>query len=1414
MTNSANGTALVTGASSGIGAIYADRLARRGYDLILVARNRGRLDAVAKRLADDTGRKVEAVAADLGDTADLGRIEALLRNDAGITMLVNNAGVGATAPLLDSDVGKMSQMIALNVDVLTRLSHAVAPGFVARGNGTIINIASIVAVRPEILQRGICRDQGLRARLQPVAQARTGRQGRPNSGGAARRDRHRFLGRRRPAGRASSARHRHAGVGNGRRGPDGPRSGRVRHHPVAAERRRLLLLTIKIWTTSLTIASTMCTKSIFKPIPCVGTKLRMSSYLSSRSTTPTCYTMTTTMLQSSLRPPANLVLSSPRNLTSSGCNLMFAWLPIDTIRKTIKHTTQYARMSASTWFKKAHKSPFPAANIPRRDEPVAMDKIVSDTPAVDSGATEAAICVGLKSSLTDVYPIKSDGDIVAAFQDNLRERGAPTQFISDGAKAEIAGRIKDLLRYFHISGWHSEPGRQNQNPSERRVQTVRRVTNVVMDRSGVPDTFWLLCLLYVCFILNHTWNDTVNGIPLQLATGQPVDTSMLFCYRFGEPVYYSLDDKGWPSDGQENRGTFVGFAEDCGHLMTFKVLTADTKKVIARSLIRTAEDPSTRNRRLDFLNDDIKDPDKLKEFVRSFHSTPLPENFSTDGESTACETQPSETEDVEKTDQDVETTGGTKTPLLFDPESFVGRTFLLPEEQDGTRFRARIVDRIDQHQKEGKADPKYSDFRVKIGDDDYEEIMSYNEVMDLISREENNTEIYWKFKRIVSHQGPLHTSHPQYDGCRYNLLIEWETGEITSVPASVIIADEPGTVAQYAEENNLLDEVGFKRLKKLAKNRKKMLRMVNQAKLRSYRTAPRYKYGYEVPRNYGHAMELDEKHGNSLWKEAIGKEHEQINEYDTFKDLGKDASAPTGHKKIRVHLVFDVKHDGRHKARLVADGHLTDVPIESVYSGVVSLRGIRTLLFLSELNDCECYSTDIGNAYLEAETKEKLYIVAGPEFGDKEGHVLIVHKALYGLRTSGKRWHERFADCLRDMGFTPSKAEPDIWMRQKGDHYEYIGTYVDDLCIVSKDAKAITDHLTHHCKFKLKGTGPISFHLGCNFERDENGVLLMRPTKFIERMVESYRQMFGEKPKSYQSPLEPGDHPEIDTSEFCDDRQTSQYQSLIGSLQWAISLCRFDISSAVMTLSSFRAKPRLGHLTRAKRIVGYVNQFRDAAIRFRTHEPDYSGIPEPVHEWDYSVYGEVDEIMPKDAPEPLGRAVQITHYVDANLYHDYLTGRSVTGIIDLLNGTPMDWYCKKQSTVETATYGSEFVAARTCVERSIDWRLTLRYLGVPIRKCAYMFGDNKSVIDSSMIPHIKLHKRHTALSLHRVREAIAGGIILFHHIDGKVNPADVLSKHWAHKPSYPQLRLLLFYSGDPSEDNNITTITTDEETTP
>jgi short-subunit dehydrogenase len=151
MEQHSNGLAVITGASSGIGAIYASRLAQRGYDLLLVARRQERMADLAKKLESDTGSKVETLAADLTDSSDLARLEQILREDARVTLLVNNAGIGATKPLLNSDVADMRLMITLNVETLTRLTYAAVPAFVKRGSGTIINIASIVAIAPEIL---------------------------------------------------------------------------------------------------------------------------------------------------------------------------------------------------------------------------------------------------------------------------------------------------------------------------------------------------------------------------------------------------------------------------------------------------------------------------------------------------------------------------------------------------------------------------------------------------------------------------------------------------------------------------------------------------------------------------------------------------------------------------------------------------------------------------------------------------------------------------------------------------------------------------------------------------------------------------------------------------------------------------------------------------------------------------------------------------------------------------------------------------------------------------------------------------------------------------------------------------------------------------------------------------------------
>ena len=287
----------------------------------------------------------------------------------------------------------------------------------------------------------------------------------------------------------------------------------------------------------------------------------------------------------------------------------FGWsTPARIVEKTFEVTTQLARMPFSTILKKRYKSSNPAMNVHRRDEPVATDQIFSDTPAIDGGEKSAQIYVGTRSMVTDVYPLKSGTDVQIAnsLLDNITDRGAPTKLISDCGANIISERIKDILRTYIIQAWQSEPYHQNQNPAERRYQDIKKMVNVILQRTGAPAYTWLLCLMYVCYIMNNIWCDSINGVPLRECTGSTNDISPLLYFDFWEPVYYYDDDSDFPSESKELRGRWVGISEHCGHTLTFKILTDDTRKVIHRSNIRTALDPTTQNLRENPLNDDVK----------------------------------------------------------------------------------------------------------------------------------------------------------------------------------------------------------------------------------------------------------------------------------------------------------------------------------------------------------------------------------------------------------------------------------------------------------------------------------------------------------------------------------------------------------------------------------------------------------------------------------------------------------------------------------------------------------------------------------------------------------------------------------------------------------------------------------------
>ncbi|MGH7955097.1 MAG: Ty1/Copia family ribonuclease HI, partial [Gloeomargaritales cyanobacterium] len=244
-----------------------------------------------------------------------------------------------------------------------------------------------------------------------------------------------------------------------------------------------------------------------------------------------------------------------------------------------------------------------------------------------------------------------------------------------------------------------------------------------------------------------------------------------------------------------------------------------------------------------------------------------------------------------------------------------------------------------------------------------------------------------------------------------------------------------------------------------------------------------------------------------------------------------------------------------------------------------------------------------------------------------------------------------------------------------------------------------------------------------------------------------------------------------------------------------VTLGRLDIYCAVVTMSKFRVAPRMGHLEDLKRIYAYLRNFKRTIIKFKIEIPGHEHSVAPIMEYDWeSVYGQCHEELPINMPQPKGKFVRTTTFVDANLMHDVVTGRSCTGVLHFLNQTPVEWYCKRQNTVETATYGSEFVAARVATDQIVDLRYTLRMLGVPIDGSSWLFGDNFSVVVSSTVPQSSLKKRHNALSYHRVREAIADKILTFRHIPSVENPADILTKILTKATWWHLMKQILYHS--------------------
>jgi hypothetical protein len=629
----------------------------------------------------------------------------------------------------------------------------------------------------------------------------------------------------------------------------------------------------------------------------------------------------------------------------------------------------------------------------------------------------------------------------------------------------------------------------------------------------------------------------------------------------------------------------------------------------------------------------------------------------------------------------------------------------------------------------------------------------------------------------------------------WHLLCTWKDGTSDWIALKDLKDSNPLEVAEYAVANKLQEEPAFKWW--VGEILRRRNRIINKVKSRYWKTT--HKFGVRLPHSVQEALQIDEETGTTFWQDAIRKELQKINvAFEFCENLtpeqirsGNARGDFVGYQEIKCHMVFDIKMDLTRKARLVAGGHTTETPASLTYSSVVSRDSVRIAFLTAALLGVEVMSCDVSNAYLNAPCREKIWFVAGPEFGSRKGQPVKVVRALYGLKSSGAAWRNLLQQAIIDMKFVPTTADPDVYRRRaiKPDgmeYYELLLVYVDDILIISHNPQPYIDQLQKEYQFALSAVGPPERYLGANIERvqipdDRTGqeYWSMSSYGYVKSAVTNVKQLLADEGRflktTAKTPFPSGYRPEIDMSDELHSDLASRYSQLIGVLRWMVELGRVDIYFEVSLLSQHLALPRVGHLEAVYHIFAYLMKHEKSRIIFDASEPIVDTNLFIEQDWT-EFYGDVEEELPPRMPEPLGIPVNISVFVDANHAGNIVTRRSHTGILIYIQNTPILWHSRRQNTVETSTFGSEFVALRNARDMIVGLRYKLRMFGIPLAGAARVFCDNQGVVKNASIPESVLTKKHNAVNYHAVREAVAARIMQVAKEDGQTNLADLFTK--------------------------------------
>ena len=1032
------------------------------------------------------------------------------------------------------------------------------------------------------------------------------------------------------------------------------------------------------------------------------------------------------------------------------------------------------------------------------------DQFYSDTAFFKAKSIRGFTCAQITTNgkgFSRFWAMVSKADANDGLLDFIQNVGIPENLLVDGSKEQ--GGVRDgrggqntawrqTLRTYHIAQRTTEPYSPWQNRAEGEVREIKRGIKKLTMQAQSPKRLWCFCGEVVVAQRRLTASNipSLRGrTPHEHVTGETPNITAHAQFEWYQWVYFL------GTDGKQSLARWLGPAEGIGGEDCHWLLT-ETCHPIAKSTVWTVPD------------EDMINPEK--KLVRDAFDAKVKSRIGEEDSNEVYDAQLPDYGDLFDDDDFIEDPMEPEAAMPeaddFTPDSYdnyLTAEVLLPRDgqlHSGT-VRKRVTDADGNPVGKAHSNPLLDtrSYEVEFPDGSTDVYAANLIAENIYSQVDDEGRQFSIMQEITDYQkgdtaigkadgfwiDKSGRRRPKMTTRGWEFLVSWKDGSASWAPLKDLKESNPVEVAEYAVANKISDEPAFAWWVGHVIRKKK--RIISKVKSKYWKRT--HKYGIRVPKSVEEALRIDGQNGNTYWADAIAKEMRNVRVAFEFNE---EDTIPIAHKEIRCHMVFDIKITLDRKAQFVANGNETEPPKDMTFSSVVSRDSVRLFFLLAALNDVEVLSADIQNAYLSAETKEKLWYRAGLEFGSDKGRPAKIVRALYGLKSSGARFRDHLAGTLRQLGFISCKADPDVWLRPavKTDgtkYYEYVLCYVDDILCQSQRPDLVMKSVSGTYTLKEGSVKEPDLYLGAQVKKwyiqgsedPEKPRWAMSSEVYTKRAIVEVERELKEAGKQLQkkasTPLTSGYRPELDASPELDADRQNYYQGLIGVLRWICELGRLDILQPVSLLSRYLVSARQGHLEQVFHIFAYMKSHERSTLVFDDTEPDFLG--SEFHDCDWSkFYPGAKEAIPTDMPEPRGRPVVTSCFVDADHAGCRVTRRLHTGVLIFVNRAPILWYSKRQNTVESSTFGSEFIALKTAIEMIEGLRYKLRMMGVEIEGSTSVFCDNDSVVKNATNPESTLKKKHNAIAYHRAREAIAAQTVRLAKEDGDTNLADILTK--------------------------------------